>query len=149
MGNCHKYRSGAQRSKASGLPRLRRSRRGAAFIEFAVCLPFLMFIVLASMECTNYIFLRQAVVQSAYEGVRKAINPQSSRADAQTRISEVLTGRKINNPNVSFNPSVPENAKRGEPIEVTVAVPTTGNLLFNMPGFTGRTVTVTATMVRE
>ena len=108
-----------------------------------------MFIVLASMECTNYIFLRQAVVQSAYEGVRKAINPQSSRTEAQTRISEVLAGRKINNPNVSFNPSVPENAKRGEPVEVTVAVPTTGNLLFNMPGFTGRTVTVTATMVRE
>lgn len=108
-----------------------------------------MFIVLASMECTNYIFLRQAVVQSAYEGVRKAINPQLGRSAAETRIEEVLAGRKIDNPNVSFSPSRPEDAERGEPIEVTVAVPTTGNLLFNMPGFTGRTVTVTATMVRE
>ena len=128
--------------------RMVRQRRGAALIEFAVCIPFLTFIVLATIECTNFIFLRQATVQAAYEGAKKAINPQSSRADATVRVNEVFQGRNISNPRVTFTPN-PDNANRGQDIVVTVSVPTNGNLLFNLPGFAGRNITVVATMVRE
>lgn len=127
---------------------LKRARKGTALIEFAVCLPVLVFIVLATMECTNYIFLRQAAVQAAYEGARQAINPQSSRATAMTRINEVLAGRKVDNQTVQFNPD-PANANRGTEIRVTVNIPTNGNLLFNLPGFANRNISVTATMVKE
>ncbi len=129
--------------------RLRKHRKGAAFIEFAICIPFLMFIVLASMECTNFTFLRQATVQSAYEGARQAINPQSSKAASITRIREVLTGRNINNSRITFSPSNIDSAERGNEIKVTVVVPSSGNLLFNLPGFANRNITVEATMVRE
>ena len=131
------------------IPRGRnRRRRGAALVEFAICIPFLTLIVLASMEATNYIFLRQALVQSAYEGVRVAINPQSNRAAAVTRINEVLAGRNVNGATIAFAPD-PDSADRGDDIVVTVAAPSNQNLLFNLPGFSNRNVTITATMVRE
>lgn len=128
--------------------RFGRRRKGAALIEFSICLPFLVLIVLSSMECTNYIFMRQALVQSAYEGVRVAINPQSNQSAAITRINEVLDGRNISNASIDFNRNL-NSARRGDTIEVTVSAPSNGNLLFGLPGFSNRNVSVNATMVRE
>ncbi len=128
--------------------RFARRRKGAALIEFAICLPFITLIVLSSMECTNYIFMRQALVQSAYEGARVAINPQSNESTATNRVKEVLDGRNIKNSSISFSPRL-RNAERGDLIEVTVSAPSNGNLLFGLPGFSNRNVSVNATMVRE
>ncbi len=39
-------------------------------VEFAVCLPVIMVLLLGSMEATSAIFVKQALATSAYEGVR-------------------------------------------------------------------------------
>lgn len=127
---------------------LRRNRRGAAIIEFAICIPFLTLIVLASIECTNYIFLRQALVQSAYEGARKSVSPNSDNQITKIRINEVLDGRNVKDSSISFNRNV-GRAERGEEIVVTVSAKSNRNLLFGLPGFRDRDVTVQATMVKE
>ena len=42
-------------------------------VEFAVCLPMLMVLMLGSIEATSAIFLKQSLVAAAYEGVREAV----------------------------------------------------------------------------
>ena len=53
--------------------RARDARKGAAVVEFAVCLPVVVLIVLGSIEAASLLFLKQTLVQASYEGVKVAI----------------------------------------------------------------------------
>ncbi|MFY7877734.1 MAG: TadE/TadG family type IV pilus assembly protein, partial [Pirellula sp.] len=57
-------------------------RNGAALIEFAVCLPVLMIMILGSMEASSAIFVKQALTTSAYEGIREAMRTGSTTSVA-------------------------------------------------------------------
>ena len=48
-------------------------REGAAVVEFAVCLPLVILIVLGTIEAGSLLFLKQTLVQAAYEGAKVAI----------------------------------------------------------------------------
>ena len=65
----------------------RASRKGTATVEFAVCLPVLVTIVLGSIEATNAIFLKQHLTAAAYEGARKATTPAETSATPPPRAS--------------------------------------------------------------
>ena len=54
------------------------SRSGVAAVEFAVCLPVLVVLILGSIECCSMIFLRQSLAIVAYEGLRVAVKPETS-----------------------------------------------------------------------
>jgi Flp pilus assembly protein TadG len=73
----------------------RSRRRGAALVEFAVCLPVIMILILGSMEATSAVFVRQALTTSAYEGIREAIRIDSTASTALSRAQSVLTARQI------------------------------------------------------
>ena len=49
-----------------------KGRFGNATVELAVCLPVLVLIIFGSLQASSMYFLRQAMVQSAYEGVKEA-----------------------------------------------------------------------------
>ena len=53
-------------------------RRGAATVELAVCLPVIFLLSMGAMEGASLIFLRQAMVQSAYEAVKEAVRTDGS-----------------------------------------------------------------------
>jgi Flp pilus assembly protein TadG len=132
-------------------PRInRRSRRsGAAVVEFAVCLPVILLIVLGSIEAASMLFLRQALVQSAYEGVKIAARNNGDNARATAAVENVAAGRRLKNMSVTFFPENVAAAAQGEMIRVTVSAPGDANSFIPFGPFKDRTVSAQAVMVKE
>ena len=129
--------------------RKRGRRRGAAVVEFAVCLPVILLIVLGSIEAASMLFLRQALIQSAYEGAKVAIRDNGSNADATTAIENVAAGRRLNDVEVEFSPKNVSKAKQGEFISVTISAPGDSNSFIPFGPFKNRMVSARAVMVKE
>ncbi len=127
----------------------RRDRQGAAVVEFAVCLPVLMLLILGSIEATSAVFLKQALTTSAYEGVRAAIRSGSTTAQATQRANDVLSVRQVRNATVTFVPANVAAAARGQRITVEVSAPVSSNSPFIGRVIADQVVRVRSVMVKE
>jgi hypothetical protein len=58
-----------------------RARTAAAAAELAICLPLIVFLLLASLEACSMIFLDHSLTIASYEGVRLAINYAGNNTD--------------------------------------------------------------------
>jgi hypothetical protein len=124
-------------------------RKGAALVEFAVCLPVLMVLVLGSMEATSAIFVRQALTTSAYEGIREAVRPSGSTVTATNRAQAILTARGIRSSSIRLLPADIRNVPRGEPVTIEVSAPFAANSTFFGKVIADRTTTVRTVMTKE
>lgn len=124
-------------------------RRGAAVVEFAVCLPLIILIVFGGIEAANMLFLRQTLVQAAYESVKTAVKVDGTNARATASAQAVTNGRNLQNVSVTITPSDVASAPRGQIIEITVSAPGDDNSLIPFGPFVGQNVTATAVMVKE
>lgn len=124
-------------------------RRGTATVELAVCLPVIVLVAMGAIEGASMAFLRQTMVQSAYEGVKVSVRRGSNAADGLSAANAVVDGRGLQGVNVSFNPSNPDNASPGDPVTITVTAPGDANSILPFGPFQGRQITVTATMAKE
>jgi Flp pilus assembly protein TadG len=125
------------------------SRSGTATVEFAVCLPMLVLIVLGSLEACSMIFLNQSLHTSAYEGARAAIRSSSTTTLAETRCRDVLTVRSVKSATVTFEPVDVSQAAKGAAITVRVTAPSSGNSILPPWFYAGKTLGATCTMVKE
>ena len=125
------------------------SRRGAALVEFAVCMPVMMILILGSMEATSAIFVRQALTTSAYEGIREAIRIGATTANATNRAQDVLTARQIRGSTIRFTPADVQSAPRGSSLVVEVSAPYKINSPFFGNVIADRITTVRTVMVKE
>ena len=130
-------------------PRNQSSRRAAATIEFAVCLPIIVLIVFGGIQASSMLFLKQTLVQAAFESVKTAVKVDGSAARAEATARAVTDGRNLQGVSVTVNPNNIENTPRGSIIEVTVTAPGDNNSLFPFSPFAGKNVTATAVMVKE
>jgi Flp pilus assembly pilin Flp len=113
------------------LQRRDEDRRGAAMVEFAVCLPLLVFVTLAFIDLTNLIYFRQAIKISAYDAARKAAEPTATASDVQEAAQRMMSLRGIDN----YQLNLPDNyatIDRGSRIDLEVVVP-----LSEMTSFSG------------
>lgn len=125
-----------------------RRRQGAAVVEFAVCLPLLMLIVLGAIEATHGIFLKQALSAAAYEGMRVAIEPRSKQADAIQQAQAILDARLVKGSKITFDTNI-DTAPRGQKVAVEVSAPISMNSPFIGRVIQDRIVKVRTVMVRE
>lgn len=124
-------------------------RRGAATVEFAVCLPIIVLIVLGSIEAASMLFLRQAMIQGAYEGAKVAILPESDNQDAIDAVEAVGQGRRLEDLDIEFEPTNIKTADPGETIRITVSAPGDANSFLPFGPFRGRRVSASAVMIKE
>lgn len=131
--------------------RSRRSRknRGAATVEFAVCLPVIVILVLGSIEATTMIFLKQSLTVAAYEGARTAIVPDATSADVQQICEEILADRRVNNASVSIIPNNLDALEPGDFIRIEVDAPCDGNSILSGRIFQGRDMQGAAEFMKE
>ena len=142
----------------------RQNRRGAATVELAVCMPVILIIAFGSIEGANMIFLRQALVQSAYETVKEAVKTNGSAVSGLTRGQAVLSFRDIDGESIEFstvsspgpaetlNPVTADevdNLPPGSLVVVTVTAPNDANSIIPFGPFQGRTISVRSTMTKE
>lgn len=118
-------------------------------VEFAVCLPLLMLIILGSIEATHGIFLKQALNAAAYEGIREAVYSTATTQDARRHTEDVLNARQIRNFSITFSPSDVATATRGTPISIEVSAPMSANSPFIGRVIADRVVRLRSVMVKE
>ena len=137
------------RSRSSNRIGHARSRRAAATVEFAVCLPVVFLVVFGSIQAASMLFLRQAAIQAAYEGVKVAIRDTGTDDRTLAAAQAVIDGRRLTNVTIDIAPSNVNALDAGTVVDVTVSVPSDENTLFPFSFFTGRVVTANAVMVKE
>ncbi len=128
---------------------LKRLRRGAAVVEFAVCLPVILLIVFGSIEAANLLFLRQALIQSSYEAAKVAVKNTGTNSVATTAAQQVAAGRRIANLTITFQPADVSSAAKGDFVRVTIAAPGNANSVIPFGPFKDRIVSAQAVMVKE
>jgi len=124
-------------------------RRGTSTVELAVCLPVIFLLSMGAMEGASLIFLRQAMVQSAYETVKESVRNNGSQATALIRGEQVLSFRGVTGQSFTFEPSNVDGLEPGTPVTVTVSAPGDANSVFPFGPFKDRQISVQATMLKE
>lgn len=127
----------------------KRQRKGAAVVEFAICIPVIVLIVFGAIESASMMFLRQALVQASYESVKIAARDNGSQLAAINAAEQVAAGRRIDGLQVTFEPSDVESVPRGSMIRVIVSAPGNSNSLMPTGLFNGRNVSADAAMIKE
>lgn len=118
-------------------------------MELAVCLPAIMLLTLGAIEATSMTFLRQALVQTAYEAAKESVRRGGSQAEGISIAQQVLAARTITDATISFTPQTVASVSRGTPVTVVVSAPGDVNTILPFGPFAGRTVQVEATMIKE
>ncbi|MEM7454156.1 MAG: TadE/TadG family type IV pilus assembly protein [Planctomycetota bacterium] len=126
-----------------------RCRRGAATVEFAVCLPVVVLIVFGSIEAASMLFLRQTMIQSSYEAAKVAILAEGTTQDALAAGLAVADGRNLEDVQITFDPTNIESVPPGDLITITASAPGDSNSLIPFGPFQNRTVSASAVMVKE
>jgi uncharacterized protein (UPF0333 family) len=127
----------------------RSSSRGVAAVEFAVCLPVIVMLVFGSIEASSFIFLKQSLHVSAYEGARTAIRVGSTNAVASDSVRNVLVARNVRDFQVAFPNGESSDAERGDEVVIEVSAPTSTNSPLAGQFVTNRLLTARVVMVKE
>lgn len=103
------------------------SRRGAALVELAVCLPVLFLITMATVETCRVIYLRQSIKIAAFESARLSNLPGATFEMIKVQTDCVLLGRNIRNYEVACTPNPPSAAEEGDLITIRITAPISEN----------------------
>ncbi len=114
-----------------------------------MCLPLLVLLTFASLEGANMLFLRQAVVQSAYEAAKAAAKSTGGEIQATELAEQVLAARRIAQSTITFDPANVDDLDPGTPFTVTIVAPGDQRSVTGMGPFNGLNITASATMLRE
>jgi hypothetical protein len=126
-----------------------RARTAAAAAELAICLPLIVFLLLASLEACSMIFLDHSLTIASYEGVRMAINYDGNNTDTLARVNQIVNNRGVEGATITLNPSDVSTVERGNRITVAVSAPCNSNALLPLWFYEGRTLSCSTTMVKE
>ncbi|WP_153556759.1 TadE/TadG family type IV pilus assembly protein [Roseimaritima sediminicola] len=104
--------------------RSRTTRRGIAAVEFAVILPAVILVILASLEITRGFTVQHALQEAAMNGCRIYTLGDKDQADAQAMIDRSLAEAGILGYAVAYTPATKaEIVSDLQPVSVTVTVP--------------------------
>ncbi|MEM6779880.1 MAG: TadE family protein [Planctomycetota bacterium] len=137
-------------SDRAGARRARRDRRrGAAVVEFAVCLPILVLLIFGSIEAASMIFLKQSLNVAAYEAAREAIRNGRTNADAQSKAANILAARNVVDFDVRFPRGESFDLPRGQEIIAEVSAPSARNSALVGQFISDRVITSRIVMIKQ
>ncbi len=143
------YRITATADRQRGRRQQSRRRPGVAVVEFAVCLPVLVILILGSIECTSMIFVNQSLNIVAYEGARAAIKSDATAVDTLARCNEVIAERRLAGCTVTLEPGNIEDLDRSTPITVRATAPVNSNSVLGVLRFFSGDLVGEAVMFKE
>ncbi len=124
-------------------------RKGAATVELSICLPLFILILFGSIEASNLIYLRESLCLASYEAARQAVSLDVSKEDIEKRAKQLLASRGITNPTVTLSPSDFNSTSGGDPVTITVSVPTSSQTLLPKIVYRQRSISAQTTFVKE
>ncbi len=129
--------------------RRRKQQHGGAVVEFAVCLPMIMVLILGSIEATSAIFLKQSLVAAAYEGVREAARLRGTGDSTNALARAVLAARQVKDFRIVMNPPDPATVPRGGRVSIEITAPISSNSPFIGKVIKDRVLLAKAVMTKE
>ena len=122
-------------------------RRGAALVEFALCVPVFFTIVLGVIEFARMLQLQNTVRQAALEGARAGLTLDGTSANAISAATAITSAIGVANPTITVTPN--PLTYTSSTITVTVSANPSQNGWL-LPVFTkGNAISSTITMARE
>ncbi len=107
--------------------RHRRQHHGIAVVEFAICLPVIILIILGFIEACNLIFLKQALTEASYQGALAAMKPEATETEVETRIQSILDARSISSATIVVADGHLHQVDAGDEFTVEVSATTAPN----------------------
>lgn len=139
----------ARRPRPSSDLRTSGERRGAATVEFAVCLPVIVLLVFGAIEASSLIFLRQSLEVAAYEGIRSAVDVGGTEETGRQRATDVLDARRVQGFVIEFPNGDPDDTPRGDEVVLTVRAPAASNSALFGRYISTSTLRAQAVMVKQ
>lgn len=127
----------------------RQRRHGVAVVELAICLPLLVFILLATIETCTMLQLQQNLAVTAYEGSRLGIIPGIDANVIEVQCEMLLQDRNINAYSVAIDPADLSTVVVGDTVTVTVDADCGANSMFGGLFFESRTLSESVAMRAE
>lgn len=127
----------------------RNERRGAAATELAICMPVIVLLIFASIECCSMLFVDEALHVACYESLRVAIQKDGVASDAIVRGEEVLEQFGVAEGTITCQPSDLSSAQGGDTIVIEVEAPCNANSIMPAWFFGGATLRARCAMARE
>jgi Flp pilus assembly protein TadG len=124
-------------------------RRGAAAVEFAICIPLMLLITFGAIEAANGIYLKQVATQAAYEVARTATSMGRTQSEAIAIGKQVLAARSIQDSSISVSPTVDSNTPAGTEVTVIVTAPSNSNAYAPLWYFKDTQVRAQVVMIRN
>jgi Flp pilus assembly protein TadG len=106
-------------------------RRGAALVELAICLPLLVFLIGATVEACDLIFLRNALATASYSGTLEISRPGCTEQSIRSQMTQVLDSAKVKGYTISVTGSGGRSFSstiKGDLISVQVSALSSNNL---------------------
>ena len=130
-----------------------RSRKAAAVVEAALCIPVVIILMLGTVEICSRFYLKESLTIAAYEGARTGVKRRATKADVVDRVQNILTARNVTlgeSGTITVTPDDLSTLSALDPLVVTVSAPPTGNctLVFDSIVATGN-MSSSVTMARE
>lgn len=141
------------RTHARPLPKTK--RRGAAAVELAISLPFLLTLAFGMFEYNSLIMLRARMVSAAYESARLATRPNTSQQNVATAggvttyCNTLLSQLGVQGAIVTLTPSDLSTATPQTVVTVSITAPLSRNSLTTLVLGSSRTTTANATLIIE
>lgn len=129
--------------------RARRSRRGAAAVEFAIVVPVFLVMVVAILEFGRLVMVQQIITTASREGARTAILEGSTATDVQSTVNAYLANSSVNQATIEISPSSLSSASPGDPITVTISTNFADASWLPAPWFAGNAVLTASTLMRR
>lgn len=135
--------------------RHQRRRRGAAAVELAVSLPFLVALTFGMLEYNNLVVLKSRMVAASYEAARLATRPVTSQSSAATASAvtsycrTLLTQLGVSGATVTISPSDLSNVTPQTVVTVSVSAPFSQNSFTTLVISSSTTTRASATLVVE
>ena len=129
-------------------PTIRKDRRrGAAMVEFAVCLPVLLALLFGMLEFSRMTQLQHTARLAAFEGARAGITLNGSATDVKAAVDHVMTGVGVSTYTTTVTPTT--LGYTSPTVSVKVSVPAKANAWFHWFVTDSTTITATITLSRE
>ncbi|MGB7343548.1 MAG: TadE family protein [Pirellulaceae bacterium] len=125
------------------------SRRGVAVVELAVCLPVIVFLLLATIEACVMLQIQQNAAITAYEGARIGIMPGADASVVQLQCGMLLDDRGIENYTILTSPSDLSSMEVGDQLTVTVEIDCSANSVIGGTFIDGKTISESVVMKAE
>jgi Flp pilus assembly protein TadG len=128
---------------------VRKRRRGAAAVEFAIVLPVFVILVFGMIEYGRMVMVQQVITNASREGARRAVLDGATTSSVQSAVTTYLTNAAINGGSTEVSPE-PSAAASGDPVTVTVSIPFSAVSWLPTPMYLGgKTLSASTTMRRE